>query len=253
MHGFRRVRRVGPVEGESDLRISEWARVELRFAADERQAELLDSGARWLLLCCSRQWGKSTVTAIRVVHHAVFRPGAMVVLAGPVERQAAELMGKIAGFLRRLRVPWKRDGVNRHSMVLRNGSRIVAVPGREAFIRGFSAVTFLVIDEAGKAEDALYAALTPMLATTDGMLWVMGTPSGQAGFFYEEWMMGGAHWTRVAVPATECGRIGAEFLERERVSKGEDLFKQEYLCEFLAGPEQMFSAEVIDGCIEENL
>lgn len=177
----------------------------------------------------------------------------MVVLAGPVERQAAELMGKIAGFLRRLRVPWKRDGVNRHSMVLRNGSRIVAVPGREAFIRGFSAVTFLVIDEAGKAEDDLYAALTPMLATTDGMLWVMGTPSGQAGFFYEEWMMGGAHWTRVAVPATECERIGAEFLERERVSKGEDLFKQEYLGEFLAGPEQMFSAEVIDACIEEKL
>lgn len=75
MHGFRRVRRVGPVEGESDLRISEWARMELRFAADKRQAELLDAGARWLLLCCSRQWGKSTVTAIRVVHHAVFGRG----------------------------------------------------------------------------------------------------------------------------------------------------------------------------------
>ncbi|MBL0158552.1 MAG: hypothetical protein IPP47_15825, partial [Bryobacterales bacterium] len=83
--------------GATDARVSEWARVALGFVADERQAELLDSGVRWLLLCCSRQWGKSTVTAIRVVHHAVFRPGAMIVLAGPVERQSAELMEKVAG------------------------------------------------------------------------------------------------------------------------------------------------------------
>ena len=246
-------RRVRTLVDGAELRVSEWARSALGFAADERQAELLDSGARWVLLCCSRQWGKSTVTAIRAVHHAVFQPGAMIVLAGPVERQSAELLGKVAGFLRHLGVDWKRDGVNEHSMVLPNGSRIVAVPGREAFIRGFSAVTFLVIDEAGKAEDALYAALTPMLATTDGLLWLMGTPSGQAGFFYEEWMLGGTHWLRMSVPATECARITPEFLERERISKGENLFRQEYLCEFLAGPGQMFTAEMIDGCIEEGL
>ena len=66
-------------------------------------------------------------------------------------------------------------------MLLPNGSRLVAVPGREAFIRGVSAVTFLIIDEGSKAPNSLYAALTPMLVTTDGMLWLMGTPSGQAG------------------------------------------------------------------------
>jgi Terminase large subunit, T4likevirus-type, N-terminal len=234
-------------------RVSEWARTALGCAADERQAELLDSGARWLLLCCSRQWGKSTVTAIRVVHHVLFQPGAMVVVAGPAERQSGEFLAKVAGFLRTLGIGWKRDGLNEHSMVLPNGSRLVAVPGREAFIRGFSAVTFLIIDEASKAPDSLYTALTPMLATTDGMLWLMGTPNGQAGFFYEEWVQGGAHWKRMSVPATECGRIGAEFLARERVSKGEDLFRREYLCEFLAGPGQMFTAEMFDACIEKEL
>ena len=169
------------------------------------------------------------MTAIRVAHHVLFQPGAMVVVAGPAERQSGELLAKVAGFLRRLGIRWKRDGLNEHSMVLENGSRLVAVPGREAYIRGFSAVTFLIIDEASKAPDSLYAALTPMLATTDGMLWLMGTPFGQAGFFYEEWVQGGAHWLRMSVAATECGRIGEEFLARERVSKGEDLFRQEYL------------------------
>ena len=233
--------------------VSEWARAELGFAADERQAELLDSGTRRLLLCCARQWGKSTVTAIRVAHHVLFQPGAMVVVAGPAKRQSGEFLAKVAGFMGRLGIRWKSDGLNKYSMVLENGSRLVAVPGRAAFIRGFSAVTFLVIDEASKAEDSLYAALTPMLATTDGMLWLMGTPSGQAGFFYREWVRGGAHWKRMSVPATECGRIGAEFLARERVSMGEDLFRQEYLCEFLAGPGQMFTAEMFDACVEAGL
>jgi hypothetical protein len=95
--------------------------------------------------------------------------------------------------------------------------------------------------------------LTPMLATTDGMLWLIGTPSGQAGFFFEEWTEGGAHWMRMSVPATECERIGAAFLARERISKGENVFRQEYLCEFLAGPGQMFTAEMLDGCIDGRL
>ena len=253
MRNWFKTKRVKPLLGGVELGVSEWARVALGFVADARQAELLDSGAPWVMLCCSRQWGKSTVTAVRAVHHALFHKGAMVVVAGPGKRQSAEFLSKVAGFLRRLGVSWKRDGVNEHSMVLPNGSRLVALPGREEFIRGFSAVTFLIIDEASKAPDSLYTALTPMLATTDGLLWLVGTPNGQAGFFYEEWVQGGTHWKRMSVPATECGRIGAEFLERERVSKGEELFRQEYLCEFVAGPGQMFTAEMIDGCVEPGL
>ncbi len=251
---FVKRRRVRPLEqGGAELRVSEWARTALGFEADARQAELLDSGAQWLLLCCSRQWGKSTVTAIRVVHHVLFRPGATVIVAGPVERQSGEFLAKVARFLRILGVGWKRDGLNEHSVGRPNGSRRGAGPGRGGLIRGFSAVTFLVIDEASKAADSLYTALTPMLATTDGIIWLMGTPGGQAGFFYEEWVQGGAHWKRMSVPATECARIGAEFLQRERISMGEDLFRQEYLCEFLPGPGQMFTAEMIDACVEDGL
>ena len=54
-------------------------------------------------------------------------------------------------------------------------------------------------------------------------------------------------------PATECERIRAEFLKRERISKGENVFRPEYLCEFLAGPGQMFTAEMLDGCIDGRM
>lgn len=63
------------------------------------------------------------MTAIQVVHHVLFRPGAMVIVAGPVERQSGEFLAKVARFLRILGVAWKRDGLNEHSMVMPNGSR----------------------------------------------------------------------------------------------------------------------------------
>ncbi len=62
--------------------------------------------------------------------------------------------------------------------------------------------------------------LRPMPAVKGGDLWLMRTPWGRAGFFYEAWEHGGPRWKRVAVPATECGRISAEFLEEERSGRG---------------------------------
>ena len=56
------------------------------------------------------------------------------------------------------------DGDNAISLQLPNGSRIVGLPGKEATVRGFSAVSLLLIDEAARVEDAMYKALRPMLA-----------------------------------------------------------------------------------------
>ena len=64
-------------------------------------------------------------------------------------------------------------------------------------MRGFSAVSLLLIDEAAQVEDAMYKALRPMLAVSDGDLWLMSTPYGKRGFFYECWEHGGPEWLRV--------------------------------------------------------
>ena len=42
----------------------------LGFHPNPRQAEVLASGAKRGILNCTRQWGKSTVTAIKALHHA---------------------------------------------------------------------------------------------------------------------------------------------------------------------------------------
>ena len=59
-------------------------------------------------------------------------------------------------------------GDNEISLALPNGSRIVGLPGTEATVRGFSAVSLLLVDEASRVSDELYQAIRPMLAVSEG-------------------------------------------------------------------------------------
>ena len=122
--------------------------------------------------------------------------------------------------MRRLGMRARGDGHNELSIAFPNGSRIVGLPENETTIRGFSAVSLLLIDEASRVKDEIYRAMRPTLAVDDGDLWLMSTPNGKRGFFWEEWERGGEEWERISVPATECPRISARVLEEERANAG---------------------------------
>src|SRR5258707_12586921 len=57
---------------------------------DPWQAELLRARPRRSLLLCSRQSGKSTVTALSALWTAVYEPG-LIVIVSPSQRQSAEM------------------------------------------------------------------------------------------------------------------------------------------------------------------
>ena len=232
--------------------VVEFARRQLGFDADERQAGVLASEAKRGILNCTRQWGKSTVAAVKAVHRAMMRAGSLVVVASPTERQSGEFLRKAGELTARLGIRPRGDGKNALSLLLPNGSRIVGLPGTERTIRGFSAVSLLIVDEAARVPDEVYRALRPMLAVAHGDLWLLSTPNGKDGFFYENWAHGGDEWERVAVPATECPRIGREFLEEERRQLGEAWFRQEYLCEFVDNGRRMFDREMVDGALRDG-
>jgi 2-polyprenyl-6-methoxyphenol hydroxylase-like FAD-dependent oxidoreductase len=44
-----------------------------------------------------------------------------------------------------------------------NGSRVIALPGDERTVRGYSAAALIIVDEAARVEDALWTAVRPML------------------------------------------------------------------------------------------
>ena len=223
----------------------------LGFKPDAAQKKLLLSKAKRLILNCTRQWGKSTVAALMAVHRAYFYPGSLVIVASPTERQSAEFLLKARGFMQLLKIPVRGDGHHRSSLRFPNGSRIIGLPGTEATIRGYSKVSLMIIDEAARVGDEMYKALRPSLAVEGGDLWLLSTPNGKRGFFYENWVNGGDEWERIAVTATECLRIPESFLEEERRQLGDRWFRQEYLCEFGDDDTRMFPRELVRAALDD--
>ena len=143
------------------------------------------------------------------------------------------------------------DGDNTNSLLFPNGSRIVGLPGNEANVRGFSP-SLVLIDEASRVDDAMYKTLRPMLAVSGGDMWLMSTPCGKRGFFYDCWEHGGRDWFRISVPANECPRIPPEFLATELNAIGPVWFAQEFMAEFVDNGMALFSHDVIERAIDDT-
>jgi len=71
-----------------------------------------------------------------------------------------------------------------------------------------------------------------------------------AGFFYETWEHGGKDWHRVRVPAPECSRISAEFLEGSE-RHGEQLFPAGISLRVSRGREADVSRELVRGALQD--
>src|SRR4051794_7110581 len=150
------------------------------------QKTLRGEGPRRALMLCCRQAGKSPPAAAAALHEAIYRPGSLILLLAPTQRQAGELLRTTRFLLSAL--PDLGTATDTTSQLeLENGSRILSLPATEDTIRGYSAVSLIVIDEAARVPDELYFALRPMLALSDGRLLALSTPNGQRGWFYNAW------------------------------------------------------------------
>jgi hypothetical protein len=220
----------------------------LGLEPDPWQGELLHSTSERVLLNCCRQSGKSTMTAIVALHRALYHPGSLILCLAPALRQSQELFGKVLGFYRDLDRPILAQAERKLSLELENESRIVTLPGSEKTIRGFSGAALLIVDEASRVADELYFAVRPMLAVSGGSLMMLSTPYGKRGVFFEEWTQGEG-WERFEVPARECPRISASFLEEERRALPARVYRQEYECSFEDTEDQVFSYEDVAGAL----
>jgi len=225
----------------------------LGLELDAWQLDVLAGDWPRALLNCSRQSGKSTVTALLAAAEITTTPGAMVLIVAPSDRQSALLYRTALTMYRRLGGEVPATAETRRSLELANGSQLHALPGKEATIRGFSGVDLLVIDEASRVPDELHQAVRPMLATSGGRMAALSTPAGRRGWWYEAWVDQTADWFRVAVPATACPRIPAEFLEAERRDLPARVFEAEYLCRFHDADDAYFAGDLVDAAFKPGV
>src|SRR5829696_5396417 len=82
----------------------------LGIVPDGWQRDLLHSTSDRILLNCSRQSGKSTMTAVMALHRALYHPDSLILCLAPALRQSQELFGKVADFYRDLGRPVAPQG-----------------------------------------------------------------------------------------------------------------------------------------------
>lgn len=222
-----------------------WCREALDYRPDAWAQSVMTSQARYVIENISRQAGKSTASSAMAVHQAVFFPRSLVLVVSPTLRQSGELQRKAMRFYELVDPQHKGLAEDtKLSIQLTNGSRIIALPGQEDNLRGYSAPSLIIEDESSRVSDDLYTAIRPMLATNQGRLILLSTPNGKTGHFHKIWTEGGPEWLKIKVTANEIPRISKEFLANERLNMTESQYLQEYFGEFQEAEGAVFSSDL---------
>ena len=234
-----------------------FARELLAFEPDAAQAEILSTTSNRVILNCRRQWGKSSIAAIRAVHRAATQPNQTIVLISTTMRQSRELARKCLTFARKLDVVLTTDGTNARSIVFPNGSIILPLPAHPDYVRGFTA-DMVIMDEASRVKDEVFAAATPMLATTGGDFWMLSTPNGRQGMFYEVWSgtdRADDRWLRIEGKASDRtgAKVSPNFFAVERRQKTSEAFDAEHECQFTSTDRSVFSMEALERAFCEGI
>lgn len=216
----------------------------LGFTAELWQEHLLRSRAARQLVLCARQVGKTQTVSHRALHTALYEPGRDVLIVSPTQRQSDEMLLRVASMYKAMRgLPrLKRD--NASEMGLANGSRVISLPGSEGGIRGFSAVRLLVLDEASRIPDDVFASVLPMVAS-DGQIQALSTPWGRRGWFYglhEDPVNG---WERHKVTVYESAQYTPKRIDEVRAVLGSFVFASDYECVFGDTDTQVFGTEMV--------
>jgi hypothetical protein len=218
---------------------------ELGIALDPWQRQALVTRRHDILLLVTRQGGKGEVATLLALDKVLNDPGSTVVAVSRADRQAKRLLRRIKRRYRQLRAAPAVVTDSQYAFELRNGSEILALPGSEETIRGIEAVDLLIVDEAALVPDELFAAVYPMLATTDGRCVAMSTARGKRGWFWHEWEQGGEEWHRERITWEQIPRFKPEWIARTRRRLGEWMFRQEFGCEFLDTDDQLYATELV--------
>jgi hypothetical protein len=224
----------------------------LGMTLDDWQRDVVAGLSKRDILNCCRQAGKSTTASVIALHEALYRPGSLTILISPSQRQSSELFRKVCQLRDSLPDSPRLSEDNRLSMTVVGGGRIVSLPGSEATIRGYSAPTLIIEDEAARVPDELYFSVRPMLATSNGRLVLMSTPWGKRGHFFETWNEAPG-WRKIRINAEEVPRIPAAFLEEERATHTEAWMLQEYYNVFLDNERAVFSYQEVMAALDDEV
>lgn len=237
----------------------EFAEKILQFKPTFYQRAFLLETSKRILLCWSRQSGKTTTIAAKAIWYALTHPRTLTLIVAPSLRQSMILSDRIQDFLAKLNLEERRAWVEkqqRTQILFKNGSRIIALPNSENLLRGYTAHV-VIADEANffaNDEDIFFSVLMPMLSTTDGTLIVSSTPWNRDSVFYR--LYNDPTFKKYVVTwedAVKAGLISQDFINQIRKLLPEERFQREYESRFVEDVDAWLSQSLIVKCIDSNL
>jgi len=242
--------KAGTDEGEDTSAVTLMERAGLE--PDPWQDALLTSTWERALLNCCRQSGKTTASAALALETALEASDRLVLILAPARRQSKEFLHSARTLYRDASPDVGIDKRSELRLRFDNGSRLLALPGKEGTTRGYTP-HLIVADEAARVPDSVYVAIRPSIGVSDGRFVALSTPAGQRGWFYTSWTDPTQDWERVEVTGRDCPRMSEEFLKQERREMSEWEFASEYLCDFQDTEDQLYRTEDIEAAVTEEV
>ena len=210
--------------------------------------------ARFRASVLPRQSGKDWTHMEEAVALAQCNAKTDILVAGPGERQALETLDKAKDWAECYSLPIEGISEERErpkalikakTITFPNRSRIIAVPGTPALVRGYCAHTFITeFDFLEQPRDTFQALLPSISNESKGLKLcrIYSTPLSRSGLFFE--IVDRNHlnippgfvpdWSVHHMSVYQCMAQGLKLdIEKiRRVMNDEERFAQEYMCEF---------------------
>jgi len=226
---------------------------------------------KYSILMWSRQTGKSFVISLWATFRALEKKNHTILIISPTERQSKNLMNKVKMHIKALKLISESevsfdefkvfiDDTELTVLETRfpNGTTIVGLPANPDGVRGYSGD--VIMEESAFFKDGygVYQAVFPSITRKkDYKFIVISTPKTKHDIFGHLWQMSqdNPRWYRQKLTIYDAVNKGLD-IDIEELKEGvptEDIWKQEYLCEFLEEDEYLLPYELIHSCTQENI
>jgi len=204
---------------------------------------------------CGRQVGKSEIIAKKLAEFLLNNSNKKIIIVSGVERQASGLYNKTLALISQSypgELKKGKDKPLRTCFKLKNGSILRTEPvGLDGSGARQHTLNGVIFEEMQLIPEEAFAAITPMLFTTGGFIWMLGTAWATEGYVYER--LSDPNFKVFRINSEEVANLRPEpsrtimlaHLEAEKSRLTEAQYAQEYLAIPSANIRQIFPDSLI--------
>ena len=221
------------------------------FTLYDFQKGMVDSfkSNRFSICKLPRQCGKSTTSVAFILWYILFNQGKNVGILANKGELAQELLGRLQLAYESLPF-WLQQGVetyNKRSIVLENGSRVIATSSSGSAARGMS-FSLIFLDEFAfvpphDAEDFFRSVYPTISSGSDTKMIVVSTPKGM-NHFYKMWMEaqeGRSAFKPIEINWWDVPGRNEDWKQQQIANTSEDQFRQEFETQFIGSASTLIS------------